>query len=107
MKRLAQILLVSTLLCMFYSCAEEQKEVVNDEQVYYYTNGNIKEKGKWKDGKQDGEWSYYDENGNIKQTGNWKDGIKEGEWVYYVDGKILDQLTYSNGEIIGKKNKSN
>jgi antitoxin component YwqK of YwqJK toxin-antitoxin module len=64
------------------SCEEEQKQVLNDGQIYCYANGNI------------------------KQTGNWKDGIQDGEWVYYVDGKILGQLTYSNGEIIGKKIKA-
>ena len=107
MRTLAQILFVSMLLCMFYSCAEEKKEDVNDEKIYYYSNGNIKEKGKWKDGKQHGEWVYYDENGNITQTGNWKDGIQDGEWINYIDGKVLDKLTYSNGKITGKQNESN
>ena len=76
--------------------SEEKKEDVNDEKIYYYSNGNIKEKGKWKDGKQHGEWVYYDENGNITQTGNWKDefvkfglGYRYTNWDGIKTPKVL------------------
>ena len=35
------------------------------EWIEYYSNGQLKEKGDYKDGKKVGEWVYYDKEGNL------------------------------------------
>lgn len=49
---------------------------------YFYSNGNIKEEGNYKDGLKDGIWKYQNENGCLKSEGSYENGKKEG---YYEE----------------------
>ena len=40
----------------------------------YYENGQLDERGNYKDGKEDGVWEKYYENGELEERDNWKDG---------------------------------
>ena len=98
--------------------------VENGKCTYYYKNGQIKEEGynkdgkndgKWtdyyedgviesernfKDGKRDGKWTDYYENGQIEIEGNFKDGKEDGVWIYYDDEGIVYEGNFKNGELI-------
>ena len=64
--------------------------------IFYFPNGKIETKGKFRDGKRVGKWRYYYESGKIKQISNYsKLGEREGKWVEYdEDGKILRTTIY-------------
>ena len=55
-------------------------EFLNDipigEHIYYHSNGNIKEVGKYENGEKQGEWKKLDENGNILVTYLFKRGVE-------------------------------
>ena len=40
----------------------------------FYENGQLKSKGNYKDGKEDGLWEYFDEDGKETKTEEWKGG---------------------------------
>ena len=55
-------------------------EYLNDipigKHVYYYSNGQIKKEGKYKDGEKEGEWTHYNELGDIVITYLYKEGTE-------------------------------
>ena len=53
-----------------------EKHLKNDETTYY-ENGQLRERGNYKDGEGEGEWIVYDENGQIADISIYIDG----EWV--------------------------
>lgn len=69
--------------------------------VDYYDNGQIEVKGKYVNGKREGERLAYYDNGKIKTKGKYVNGIREGEWLYYDEnGQIEVKATYKNGNIV-------
>lgn len=60
---------VSSELLMINKILIEKKEDIEDDenytQIYFYENGEIKSKGKIKDGQKKGKWKFYDEKGNL------------------------------------------
>ena len=93
----------------------------------YYGGGNLKAKGSFKDGREEGEWTYYYpsgaldrkqnhksgwwdgpmtsyfENGQLKSKGGFKNSRKHGDWVVYLsNGTINAELsgTFKNGKKI-------
>jgi uncharacterized protein len=73
----------------------------------FYTNGNIKEEGNYRDDKKDGYFKDYSENGDLISVTKYINDIKqeEAEEVtkldiqneYYPDGRIKATATYRNG----------
>ena len=39
-----------------------------EKHIKYYTNGNKKEEGTFKDGKQVGKWTWHNEDGSVKEV---------------------------------------
>ena len=39
-----------------------------EKHIEYYPNGNKKEEGNYKDGKQVGNWTWYNEDGSLKKV---------------------------------------
>jgi len=37
------------------------------KSIWYYENGQIREEGNYKDGKEDGKWTYYNKDGSIEK----------------------------------------
>jgi antitoxin component YwqK of YwqJK toxin-antitoxin module len=70
------------------------------EWVRYYDNGQLSRKGSYKNGKKEGEWVRYHENGQLMSRGSDKNGKREGEFVYYREDGTLDGVsgTYKNGK---------
>ena len=49
---------------------------MDDPWVRYYHNGQLSNKGTYKDGKREGPWVFYDPNGQLKFKRTYKDGKK-------------------------------
>jgi hypothetical protein len=66
---------------------------------YMSRPSQMKSKGTYKDGKQEGKWTEWWINGQKKSEGNYKDGKLDGiftEWNNY--GEKIFEATYKNGE---------
>lgn len=69
------------------------------EQYYMDPEGQLKSKGKYKDGKKIDEWEYYFENNQLQQKGKYvKDEKPSGLWKwYYENGQLLREETFRKG----------
>ncbi len=83
---------------------KKNDEQENDEQDSlwkdYWENGNLKEKGYYKNGKKDGIWEEYsEESGNLKYMTTYQEGEEHGLFEAYNDNGTLDRKgNYKNGE---------
>jgi antitoxin component YwqK of YwqJK toxin-antitoxin module len=70
----------------------------------YYENGQLKEEGNYKDGKNyHGQYKEYHENGQLKHDGKYKDGIQEGICkLYYENGQMELETNFKDGEHNGQ-----
>ena len=58
----------------------------------YHENGQLEDKGNYKDGKRDGLWVSYHDNGQLWYERTYKDGKTDGPWVKYKkNGSVLEQ----------------
>jgi len=118
------LFLLPILLLSFISCSSETDSVVErgglsykkfsdtpftGKFIKYDENGQLEEKGSYKNGKKEGEWVEYYPKGLVGggytrarslRKGSYKDGEREGEWYYYYDddGKLSAKGSYKNGE---------
>ena len=68
--------------------------------VAYHDNGQLWEKGTYKNGKQHGLWVAYHYYGQVGYKGTFGNGKQHGPWVYFnKDGTVWKSLTgtYKNG----------
>tara|TARA_R110001592_G_scaffold307299_3_gene581057 strand:+ start:88271 stop:89842 length:1572 start_codon:yes stop_codon:yes gene_type:complete len=71
--------------------------------IYYYRNGNIKEKGYYIDDKKEKEWVYNFESGKPEQTGKYKNNQPIGEWIWlFENGKQRRIENYELGSRSGE-----
>ena len=67
--------------------------------VFYWPNGEIKEKGVFFKNNKSEEWKYYFENGVLQQQGKFLKNKPNGVWQWwYINGKIRRQEEYINGK---------
>ena len=79
-------------------------ETFTGNNLCKYENGQVKVKGKVKDGKPDGKWTHWFENGQIKLEGNYKDGKPDGKLTaWYENGQIVYVINYKDGKKEGKQ----
>ena len=79
--------------------SSENQNLKQGEWVHYHENGQLGEKGTYKDGKADGPWVYYLDNGQLGAKGTYKDGKEDGPWVNYHDnGQLWEKGTYKDGK---------
>ena len=65
----------------------------------FYENGQLWERGYFKDGEYDGLWEYYYENGQLKEKTNYKNGSLDGLWEYYYEnGQVNYKVNYKDDE---------
>mgnify|MGYP001068377437 CR=1 FL=1 len=70
--------------------------------MIYHENGQLSQKGNYKDGKRVGLFEFYHENGQLKAMGIWKDGKREGLYVsFYENGQLLGKGNFKDGEFDG------
>ena len=65
-----------------------------------YSNGRLREKGFYRNGKRDGDYIEYQDSGRVDIRGQYRMGKKVGIWEdYYSDGVIFKRVYYSmNGQ---------
>jgi len=69
----------------------------------YYSNGNLKEEGEYKEGVKEGKWEFYDKEGKLMQIGSYLKGKPEGLWRWYhTDGSTRREESYSRGREDGE-----
>jgi len=67
----------------------------------YWDNGQLSNKGPYKNGKADGIWEYYYENGQLNIKGLYKNYLRDGIWEFYdEDGSLREKSLYDNGNMI-------
>jgi tetratricopeptide (TPR) repeat protein len=70
----------------------------------YYEDGALKQKGEFKNGKEEGVWEMFFPNGQVKQRSNFVNGKIEGEsTAYYSSGKVLAATVIKNGKSVPDK----
>jgi antitoxin component YwqK of YwqJK toxin-antitoxin module len=72
-----------------------------------YTNGNIKQKGKYVNGKKDGTWEYGKKNGQKTRTDVYANDEKIKETFYYTDNTVEVIRELKNGQKNGWERKYN
>ncbi|MDZ7845577.1 MAG: hypothetical protein U5L96_01670 [Owenweeksia sp.] len=64
----------------------------------FYTCGELKAEGSYKDNRKVGKWVYYYRNGDIEQSGNYARGLPDGLWTwYYENGQVWREEEYLMG----------
>lgn len=67
----------------------------------YWSNNTLAEEGRLKKGKPHGKWTYYYEDGHIKAKGKYKAvgelSYRTGKWIfYYPDGNFMAEVYYDH-----------
>ena len=116
MKTLKLLLLSFALLSGGTLLAQETKikkefEKKGDliEAVFYHENGQVAQKGFFKNGKLHGEWIAYDLHGNKTAIAKYTEGQKTGKWFFWNDG-LLSEVDYQQNRIssvVHWKNEAN
>jgi antitoxin component YwqK of YwqJK toxin-antitoxin module len=114
-----KIITLSLLLFGFIAFAQEikvSKEIVNNTVVttYFHENGQVAQKGSFKDGKLHGSWVVYDENGKKTSMGFYENGKKVGKWFFWTnsglnevdfqDYRVASVTKWTQGEAIVNRN---
>ena len=110
MKRL-KILLVSLIMLSGGALIAQQdstKEEFNKkgdliEATYYYEDGQVAQKGFFKDAKLHGEWIAYDRDGNKKALGKYSKGLKVGKWFFW-NKEELTEVDFQKSRIVSVNN---
>ncbi len=71
--------------------------------IEYYPNGQLKIKGTFRYGIQQGEWKYWDSEGNLQRVESWKNNQLNGKSFLYEKGKIIKEITYKSGNKVSEK----
>jgi antitoxin component YwqK of YwqJK toxin-antitoxin module len=72
--------------------------------ISYHKNGQLKSKGVFINGKRDGSWVTHHQNGQVESQGNYlaviyPNGGRHGAWVYYHgNGRLKSKGTFKNGK---------
>jgi antitoxin component YwqK of YwqJK toxin-antitoxin module len=113
------LMILSLLLFGFIAMAQDKnvsKEIVNNTVVstYFYENGQVAQKGSFKDGKLHGSWVAYDENGKKTAMGFYEQGKKVGKWFFWTsqglnevdfqDFRVASVTKWTQGEAIVNRN---
>lgn len=84
-----------------YTVDEAGKE--QGEYEKYYGNGQLLEKGTYKDGLKEGPCELYHENGQLREKCTYKDGKKEGLYKEYdKNGQLREKSNYRDGHPVSK-----
>ena len=80
-----------------------EKEFFRGTVIYFYPQGAILKKEKYKAGVLNGSYKAYYSSGELREDGVYNKGFKEGAWkIYYKTGKIKTKGRYRKGEKVGE-----
>jgi len=69
----------------------------------YYSTGELRSAGIYRNNQQTGRWTFYYKNGRKEQEGSYLRGLYDGLWTwYYENGNIWREETYFNGKEDGE-----
>lgn len=72
--------------------------------INFFTNGQTRDSGVYKDGLRSGHWVHRDQPGGFIYSGSYQQGVKNQQWkVYHPDGRLSELIEYRRGEIIWRK----
>ena len=75
------------------------KGLKNEHWKFYFSNGNVRSEGDFRENMRTGKWSFYYPDGKLEQTGNYRNSKTDGLWIwYYHDGEILREENYYQGK---------
>jgi antitoxin component YwqK of YwqJK toxin-antitoxin module len=87
-------------VCIYTGRGKNREKI---RETDYYSNGNMKLDGTYKDGKRDGQWTYWYENGTKWSEGFFRDGKNDGKRLtYFPNGKLRYEAYYKEGGRTGK-----
>lgn len=66
--------------------------------TFYHENGEVAQKGFFKDGKLHGEWTAFDQHGNKTAMAKYDRGEKTGKWFFW-NGAVLSEVDYQQNRI--------
>lgn len=97
------------LLLLLFACNNNREfeerydsETGLTERIDYYSDGKVKARGFFKEGKEHGEFVHHDETGNLEVTSVYRDGVLEGTLkVYHPNGKLKEETQYYGGMPVG------
>jgi antitoxin component YwqK of YwqJK toxin-antitoxin module len=70
---------------------------------YWYSNGQKKVEGSYKNGKKEGKWVYYYPSGKIRIIANYKENEMDGTNIwYYENGQKKKEAVFRNGVYLEK-----
>ena len=80
--------------------------LLNGDYVCFYTDNNLKEKGKFNKGLKDETWMSWNADGKKREQVTWKKGVKNGvHLVFNNEGNVVTIEKYKNGVLQVKKEK--
>ena len=95
---------IFTLFFFTFLLANDINDKIEDGPfTTYHENGQLKERGTYKNGKLDGLYVFYHENGQLWMRGSYKKGKLDGlVFVYQENGQLRKEVTgtYRLGEKI-------
>ena len=63
---------------------------------FYYSSGQLKEVGTFKEYKRHGEWTSYSRSGQVTAKGSFNGGLKSGIWMFWnFDGVLSHEVDYT------------
>lgn len=65
------------------------------EAIFYHENGQIAQRGTYKNGQLHGEWIAYDIEGKTRTLGKYSKGVKTGKWFFWND-ETLSEVDFEN-----------
>lgn len=66
--------------------------------TYYYDNGQVKQKGTYKNGELHGKWMAFNKKGEKIAVATYEKGKKTGKWFFWNKNKLIE-VDYSNNQI--------
>jgi antitoxin component YwqK of YwqJK toxin-antitoxin module len=71
--------------------------------IEHHDNGQLKEKGNYRNGEKEGAWSFHHDNGQLREKGNYRNSELEGEWItYYYNGQLRKKGKWKTRKEEGK-----
>ena len=68
------------------------------EETMRYANGNVKWRGRHRDGEMDGEWSFYRSDGSLMRSGRFDRGRQVGVWrTHDRTGRVVKETDFAEG----------
>ena len=90
----------SPKLVKLYEINGDSKTMLNE--ISYYSSGQERYEGAYKDGKRHGKWIYYYENGNKWSEGFFDNGLRHGfGTTWHKNGNKYFEGNYNQGHRVG------